>query len=56
MQSDEVQAYTVEEAAHLLRLSEGHLRRLIKGGSIRVKRVGTRILVPATAIREFLEN
>jgi excisionase family DNA binding protein len=56
VQSDDIRAYSVEEAAELLNLSPGYLRRLIKAGQINVKRAGTRILVPATAIKAFLES
>jgi excisionase family DNA binding protein len=53
---DEVRAYTVAEAAEVLSLSAVHLRRIIKRGEIRVKRVGRRILVPTSAIKEFLDS
>ncbi|MEW6477652.1 MAG: helix-turn-helix domain-containing protein [Actinomycetota bacterium] len=51
---DELRAYTVPQAAGMLGLSEVYLRVMLKRGDIRSVKAGRRVLVPATAIREFL--
>lgn len=51
---DELRAYTVPRAAQMLGLSEVYLRVMLKRGDIRSVKAGRRVLVPATAIREFL--
>jgi excisionase family DNA binding protein len=51
---DELRAYTVPQAAEMLGLSEVYLRVMLKRGDIRSVKAGRRVLVPATAIREFL--
>lgn len=52
--ADELRAYTVSQAAEMLGLSEVYLRVMLKRGDIRSVKAGRRVLVPATAIREFL--
>ena len=51
---DDLRAYTVSQAAEMLGLSEVYLRVMLKRGDIRSVKAGRRVLVPATAIREFL--
>jgi excisionase family DNA binding protein len=51
---DELRAYTVPQAAEMLGLSEVYLRVMLKRGDIRSVKAGRRVLIPATAIREFL--
>lgn len=51
---DDLRAYTVPQAAEMLGLSEVYLRVMLKRGDIRSVKAGRRVLVPATAIREFL--
>lgn len=51
---DDLRAYTVPQAAEMLGLSEVYLRVMLKRGDIRCVKAGRRVLVPATAIREFL--
>lgn len=50
-------AYTVAEVARRLSLSEVQVRREIKAGRLRCRRVGEksfRILIPGWALREYL--
>ena len=51
---DDLRAYTVPQAAEMLGLSEVYLRVMLKRGDIRSVKAGRRVLIPATAIREFL--
>lgn len=51
---DDLRAYTVRQAAEMLGLSEIYLRVMLKRGDIRSVEAGRRVLVPVTAIREFL--
>jgi len=48
-------AFSPAEAAEALGVSERTLRKLITRGELRVVRVGKRVLVPATVLREMLE-
>jgi excisionase family DNA binding protein len=52
---DELRAFTVAEVAERIGLSVVQLRRVIDRGEMRVRRVGRRVLIPASALREFLE-
>ena len=49
------QAYTVAEAAELLRVSHWLVREACRRGEIRCVRLGKRIIIPGAAIAEFLE-
>ncbi|APD09726.1 helix-turn-helix domain-containing protein [Thermus brockianus] len=49
-------AYNIAQAAKVLGIGERTLRYLIRAGQIRVARVGRRVLVPHSAIVEFLER
>lgn len=51
---DDLRAFTVPQAAELLGLSEVYLRVMLRRGDIRSVKAGRRVLVPATAIRDFL--
>lgn len=51
---DDLRAYTVPQTAEMLGVSEVYLRVMLKRGDIRSVKAGRRVLVPATAIREFL--
>ena len=51
----EALAFSPAEAAEALGISERTLRKLITRGELRVVRVGKRVLVPATVLREMLE-
>lgn len=46
--------YTVTEAAQLLRINRGSAYALVHSGTLRAVRVNRRILVPASALAEFL--
>jgi excisionase family DNA binding protein len=48
--------YTAGEACHVLGLSWNTVRKLVRGGEIRVKRVGRRYLFPKEAIEMFLNR
>ena len=52
--AEELRAFTVPQAAELLGLSEVYLRVMLKRDEIRSVKAGRRVLVPATAIRDFL--
>jgi excisionase family DNA binding protein len=52
---DDLRAFSINETAQRLNLSEVHVRRMIKLGRLRVRREGSRVLIPASAIREYLE-
>jgi excisionase family DNA binding protein len=49
-------ALTVDEAAEELTLSRITVYRLVKGGDLRARRCGTRILIPRSALDEYLEG
>lgn len=49
-------AYNVRQAAQVLGIGERTLRALIRAGQIRVARVGRRVLVPHSALVEFVEG
>ena len=51
--AEELRAFT-PQAAELLGLSEVYLRVMLKRDEIRSVKAGRRVLVPATAIRDFL--
>jgi len=48
--------FTIEEAAAKLTLSPWTLRKWIAAGELRVIRLGRRIVVPESAIRELIER
>ena len=56
MEEKDKLVYTVTEAAELLRISRPTAFMGVKKGQIPHIRVGTRILIPAAAIRKLLEN
>ena len=47
-------AYTMKEALELLPISRTTIYQLVKEGRLRSLRVGKKILIPVTAIDEFL--
>ncbi|WP_243092864.1 helix-turn-helix domain-containing protein [Thermus hydrothermalis] len=49
-------AYNIAQAARVLGIGERTMRYLIRAGQIRVARVGRRILVPHSALVEFVEQ
>jgi excisionase family DNA binding protein len=49
-------AYRVDQAAQALGLSEGEVRKQIATGQLGHKRVGRAVLVPRSAIDEFLAS
>ena len=51
----EALAYSPAEAAERLGISERTLRKMVTRNELRVVRVGRRVLVPATVLRELLE-
>ena len=56
---DEIMAQpiaTVDEKAKVLRVGRGQAYQLVNSHKIRSLKVGRRLLVPTTAIREFLEG
>jgi len=49
-------AYNIDEVAARLALSPRKIWELTKSGDLRTVRVGRRVLVPASAIAEFLDG
>ena len=49
-------AVSINQACRMLGLSRYSVVRLIKGGLIRSRKAGRRVLIPADAIREFLRG
>ena len=47
-------AYTVAEVAKMLQVSQWLVREACRSGEIRSTRMGKRIIIPASAIDEFL--
>jgi len=54
--SDELKIYTVMELAKLFHLTPQTVRKYLKEGKIKGKKVGTKWLVTEKAIKEFLES
>lgn len=52
---EEVVVYTVTEAARALRLGPTFTRQLIARRELRAVRIGRRVVVPESAISEFIE-
>lgn len=48
--------YRVEEAAEVLRIGRTVVYELIRCGALRTVKVGTRRLVPAVAVREYVDS
>lgn len=48
--------YTRAEAMTVLRISKTKLYRLIKSGELYAKYAGRRVLIPETAIQEYLDS
>ncbi|MDE0343988.1 MAG: helix-turn-helix domain-containing protein [Deltaproteobacteria bacterium] len=47
-------AYSVAEAAQILRVSQWLVREACRRGEIRSLRLGTRVIIPRDAIEQFL--
>jgi excisionase family DNA binding protein len=56
LEDDGPRAYTVRDAAQRVGISEVQLRRIIKRGELKTRRVGRRILVTADALREWMNE
>lgn len=54
--TDPVKTYSVREAAQALGLSEVAIRRLIRSGQVGARRAGRRVLIPAEALREYVDG
>lgn len=48
--------FTIPEAAEAWRCSIRHVRRLIEVGSVRVTRIGNRVIIPAEEVARVLEE
>jgi len=48
--------YSVKKAAELLDMGESTVRRLIYQGELRAVRVGGKLLIPASSLREVVES
>lgn len=53
---EEALVYTLDEAAHLLKVSKWTLNRLVQARDLGSIQIGTRRLIPADAISGFLAN
>lgn len=51
-----VVAYTVEEAAHALRISRSSIYELIRSERLRTVKMGSRRLVPVRAVHDYLDG
>ena len=49
-------AYSVQEAAAAIGVSSRTVHDFVKDGSIAHFRMGTRVLIPADALRQFIEQ
>ena len=54
--SDELKIYTVPELSNLLHLTPQSVRKYLKDGKIKGKKVGTKWLVSEEAIKNFLNG
>lgn len=54
VQSSHPLTLTVDEAAALLRIGRGSAYALVRSGRLRSIKIGRRILIPASAIEDFL--
>jgi len=48
--------YSVKKAAELLDMGESTVRRLIAQGELKAVRVGGKLLIPASSLREVVES
>lgn len=51
---NDVYLYSTDEVCAVLRLSQPTLRKLIHAGQLSAKRVGSRWLIPSTAVAHYL--
>lgn len=49
-------ALSLAQTAELTGLSLGSIRKLVASGELRHRRAGARVLIPRTAIEEYLEG
>lgn len=49
-------AYSIEDAAHLLSVSQNHIRNLIKNKTLDRVRVGRRVTITAASLRRLIES
>ena len=49
-------SYSVQEAASALGVSSRTVHEFVKDGNIAHFRMGTRVLIPADALRQFIES
>lgn len=54
VQSSHPLTLTVDEAVALLRIGRGSAYALVRSGRLRSIKIGRRILIPASAIEDFL--
>lgn len=54
--SEEIRVYTVPELAKLFQLTPASVRRYLKEGRLKGRKVGTKWLVSEESIREFLKG
>lgn len=56
MSEEKIKIYTVPELSKLLRITPQTVRKYLKEGRIKGKKVGTKWLVTEEAIKDFLET
>jgi excisionase family DNA binding protein len=49
-------SYSVEQASERTSVSKSYIRNEIRDGRLKAKLVGRRVLIPATALKEWIEN
>ena len=55
-QEQEEQIYTVDDIARILRIDEQTVRKLIKQGSLKAKRVGRQFRITEKMLQDYLDS
>lgn len=54
MSEDKLRAFSVEEVAERLGLHHTTVRKMIKDGRLKAKKIGRKWIIPVAALEEFL--
>jgi excisionase family DNA binding protein len=49
-------AYSIQDAAHILSVSQNHIRNLLKNKTLERVRVGRRVTITAASLRRLVES